>query len=111
MVTRTETTLPFQETICRKYSVHCEDESETHPGMDEELIKLLQDSGLWVIYYTEMVAKSYDHYWTWDVSPHKIAFSRELDLVPIIADRENVGGYLDLQRMIELTDLNQVPAT
>ena len=69
--------------------------------------------------YTEMVAKTaafilqevYDNFRLWAVSPHTISFSRELDLVPILGNRENVDEYLHLLRVVERTDFAQLPPT
>lgn len=57
---------------------------------------------------TYLVLKEvYDHFRLWAISPHTIEFSSELDLVPILGNRENDDEYFGLLRVIKRTNLNR----
>lgn len=53
----------------------------------------------------------YDHCRLWAVSPHTLFFSRELDLVAILGNRENLDECFGPLRSIDHTDFNQIPPT
>lgn len=62
----------------------------------------------WVVMYTDMVAKNepfhiqevFENFRLWAVSPHTISFCREIDLVPILGDQENMDEDLGLLSVI-----------
>lgn len=58
-----------------------------------------------------IIQEVYDYFPFWAVSYHKILFFRELDIVLILGNKENVVEYLDLLRVIEVTDFNQFSPT
>ena len=78
-----------------------------------------QNSGWWVVAYTEHIAKTaafilfdvYDSLRLWALSPRTISFCRELDLVPVLGNDANVQEFHDLLRVIEATDYTRYPTS
>lgn len=61
-----------------------------------------QDSGWWVVAYTQMAAKSaafilfdvYDQFSLWALSPHMIEHIRAFDLQAVLGNRQNANESL-----------------
>ena len=85
--------------------------------LGSELIHDYCESGLWVVLYSEWVAKvaaallweAYDNLRVWFTPPMLRRFIRDVDLTFVLGSARNYGDVLHLVAVIESTDWGMVP--